>query len=158
LLSCMSRIGIFGMLPSSRLGHSGLNARELDHLDPLLGFYGDASPESVGEPASTAPPTSASRTFNLGSARLALTSLLSLSMISAGVFLDTPRPSHALDSIRHEIADGRHVGQRLQTCFRRHRQRGQLAGPNVLDRPGRLPKNTCTCPAIRSVSARGAPR
>jgi hypothetical protein len=37
-------------------------------------------------------------TFNLGSERPALTSLLSLSTISAGVFLGTPTPYHWLIS------------------------------------------------------------
>src|SRR5262249_15386537 len=43
-------------------------------------------------------PTSANRPFNLGSARAALISLLSLSMISAGVFLGAPRPDQLLAS------------------------------------------------------------
>ena len=33
---------------------SGLHARELDHLGPLLGFIGDELSESAGEPANTA--------------------------------------------------------------------------------------------------------
>src|SRR6516162_10831216 len=55
-------------------------------------------PKSVGEPASTVPPRSASRAFIVGSARAALISLLSVSMILAGVFLGAPRPPHALAS------------------------------------------------------------
>jgi hypothetical protein len=43
--------------------------------------------KSAGESASTSPPRSASRALILGSARPALISLLSLSTISAGVFL-----------------------------------------------------------------------
>src|SRR5262249_11833661 len=53
-------------------------------------------PKSVGEYASTSPPRSASRPFNLGSARPALISLLSLSTIPAGGFLRLPRPDQAL--------------------------------------------------------------
>ena len=55
-------------------------------------------PKSAGEPASTVPPRSASRAFILGSARPALISLLSLSMISAGVSFGAPRPNQALAS------------------------------------------------------------
>src|SRR5947209_5547966 len=55
-------------------------------------------PKSAGEPGSTVPPRSASRAFILGSARAALISLLSFPMISAGVFLGTPRPNHWLAS------------------------------------------------------------
>src|SRR5271169_464499 len=49
-------------------------------------------PKSAGEPPSTVPPTSANRSFVLGSASTALISLLSLLMIAAGVFLGVPMP------------------------------------------------------------------
>src|SRR6516225_9967094 len=52
-------------------------------------------PKSVGEPASTVPPRSAIRAFILGSARAALISLLSVSMILAGVLLGAPMPDQA---------------------------------------------------------------
>src|SRR5262245_38415452 len=54
--------------------------------------------KSAGEPGSGVPPRSASRALNLGSARAALISLLSLSTISAGVFLGAPIPCQALAS------------------------------------------------------------
>src|SRR5262249_2127379 len=54
--------------------------------------------KSAGEPGRTVPPSSASRALILGSARLALTSLLSISMMSAGVFLGAPRPEIPLAS------------------------------------------------------------
>jgi len=44
-----------------------LDACELHHLAPLLGFLGDQLAEVRGEPASTVPPRSASRVFMLGS-------------------------------------------------------------------------------------------
>jgi hypothetical protein len=53
-------------------------------------------PKSAGEPASTVPPRSAMRALILGSARPALISFLSLSMISMAVFLGAPRPNQAL--------------------------------------------------------------
>src|SRR5262245_17400267 len=55
-------------------------------------------PKSDGEPGTTVPPRSASRAFTLGSASAALISLLSLSTISAGVFLGAKRPNHPLAS------------------------------------------------------------
>jgi hypothetical protein len=55
-------------------------------------------PKSAGEPTSTVPPRSASLVLSLGSARPASISLLSLSMISAGVFFGAPMPCHALAS------------------------------------------------------------
>src|SRR5262249_51942901 len=54
--------------------------------------------QSVDEPGSTVPPKSAKRACILGSARAPLISLLSLSTISAGVFLGAPTPYHALAS------------------------------------------------------------
>src|SRR5262249_8794010 len=55
-------------------------------------------PKSAGEPRRTVPARSARRAFILGSSRAALISLLSLSMISDGVFLGTPMPYHWLAS------------------------------------------------------------
>src|SRR5262249_49983152 len=55
-------------------------------------------PKSAGEPGSGVLPKLASREFIFGSAKAALTSLLSLLMISVGVFLGAPRPHTALAS------------------------------------------------------------
>src|SRR2546427_2187012 len=55
-------------------------------------------PKSAGDPVSTVAPRSASRAFILGSERAALISLLSLSMVSAGVFRGAPTPYHELAS------------------------------------------------------------
>jgi hypothetical protein len=55
-------------------------------------------PKSAGEPASTVAPKSASRALIVGSASPALISLLSLSMISVGVFLGAPTPKKPLAS------------------------------------------------------------
>src|SRR5215510_1593562 len=49
-------------------------------------------PNSAGDPGSVTPPRSARRAFILGSSRAALTSLLSLSTISAGVTFGAPTP------------------------------------------------------------------
>src|ERR1700680_4776266 len=53
-------------------------------------------PNSAGEVGNTTPPRSASRAFVTGLASAALISLLSLPMISAGVFLGAPTPVHWL--------------------------------------------------------------
>jgi hypothetical protein len=62
-----------------------------------LSHQGDSDAKMI-EPGSTVPPKSASRAFILGSARPALISLLSLSTISAGVFLGAPTPHQLLAS------------------------------------------------------------
>src|SRR6516225_2076666 len=55
-------------------------------------------PYSLGDSPSTSPPSSAKRALIVGSARAALISRLSVSMISAGVLFGAPIPAHALVS------------------------------------------------------------
>src|SRR5262249_5501202 len=55
-------------------------------------------PKSAGKPGSAVPPRLASFALNLGLARPALISLLSLSIICGGVVLGAPTPYHWLDS------------------------------------------------------------
>ena len=85
------------------------------------------------------PPRSATRAFNLGSARAALVSRLSWSMISAGVFFGAPMPAHALVSKpgRKSATVGT-SGSALQARRGGHRQWAQPAGPNVFDRRGHV--------------------
>ncbi len=54
--------------------------------------------KSAGEPGNAVPPMSANRALIFGSASPALISLLSRSIISAGVFLGAPMPYHELAS------------------------------------------------------------
>ena len=72
--------------------HSGLMLAARITLPHFSVSSAMSLPKSAGEPASTVPPKSASRALILGSARPALISLLSLSMISAGVSLGAPMP------------------------------------------------------------------
>src|SRR5215831_1700366 len=53
-------------------------------------------PQSLGEPARGSLPMAANRALMLGSARIVLISLLSLSTTAAGVPLGAPTPSHPL--------------------------------------------------------------
>jgi hypothetical protein len=81
-------------------------------------------PKAAGESTSCVLPKSASRALILGSARPALISLPSLSMISAGVFLGAPAPVQPIaskpgrqqtyssakgDELRADLADRRSV-------------------------------------------------
>ena len=105
-------------------------------------------PKSAGEPASTVPSRSASRALNLGSASAALISLLSLSTISAGVFLGAPRPKHRACFVAgDELAHRRDVRQRFRAHRRGYRERAQRAGPDVLDRWCRVSKDDLHLPA-----------
>jgi hypothetical protein len=80
-------------LSNASRDHSGLMPANLITLAHFSISSATSLPKSVGEPVSTVPPRSAIRAFMLGSARAALISLLSVSMISAGVFLGAPRPN-----------------------------------------------------------------
>src|SRR5882724_8741540 len=78
--------------------HSGLMPA---NLTTLLHFSVSSAmnlPKSAGDPGITVPPSSASRALILGSARIALIVVLSLSTMSAGVCLGAPTPYAALAS------------------------------------------------------------
>src|SRR4051794_4967942 len=81
-----------------RAYHSGLIPANLITLPHFSVSSAMSLPKSAADPGSTAPPRSASRAFILGSASAALISLLSLSTISAGVFLGAPMPNQELAS------------------------------------------------------------
>src|SRR5262249_8932623 len=88
--------GVYGISTADR-PHSALMLRARMTLPHFSVSSAISFPNSAGE-GNIMPPRSARRTFILGSARAALTSLLSLSMIAAGVFLDAPTPNHPLAS------------------------------------------------------------
>src|SRR5262245_8299901 len=59
---------------------------------------------------------------------------------------------------RHECAHGRDVRQRLRPRCGGHRERAQLAGPDIRDRSGDPGNEIMTCPPSRSANAGPAPR
>src|SRR5262245_23034129 len=91
-----SRNGLYGISTADR-PQSTLMLRARITLPHFSVSSAMSFAKSAGEPGS-ASPRSARRTFILGSARAALTSLLSCSTISAGVFLGTPTPYHDVAS------------------------------------------------------------
>ena len=101
-------------------GSLRLDVGRPDHLSPFLGFLGESLPYSAGESARGVLPRSAIRALILGSARPALISRLSLSMISTGVLRGAPRPGPARLVTRHEFGDGRDVRQRLRRASQCH--------------------------------------
>src|SRR5262245_30665745 len=87
--------GIYGISAPDHSALMPVNFTTLPHFSVSSAI---SLPKSAGEPASTVPPRSASRTFMLGSSRPALVSALSLSTICDGVFLGEPMPDHPLAS------------------------------------------------------------
>src|SRR5262245_27466065 len=95
-------------LAANRLGHRRLTMRAIALAGLMLAaritlpHFSTSSamslPKSVGEPGSGEPPNSAIRVFILGSARPVFISLLSFSMISAGVAFGAPMPNQLLAS------------------------------------------------------------
>ena len=81
-----------------RRNHSGLMSANLITLLHFPVSSVMSLPNSAGDPGSATPPRSARRVFILGSSRAALTSLLSLSTISAGVAFGAPTPNQKLAS------------------------------------------------------------
>src|ERR1700730_8867269 len=88
----------YGIIRSRRPAHSGLMPAHFTTLAHFPVSSAMSLPNAAGEPASASPPMSANRDFIMGSVRAALISLLSLSTISAGVFLGAPMPYHWLAS------------------------------------------------------------
>ena len=76
----------------------GLDACKLDDRRPLIGFVGDELAKVGGRASDHRAAEVGEPRFNFGSARPALISLLSFSMMSAGVFLGAPTPKNALAS------------------------------------------------------------
>src|SRR5882672_4724940 len=79
----------------------GQSALAPENLTTLAHFSVSAAmslPKSAGEPGSSVPSRSASRALILGSARPALSSLLSFSIVAAGVFLGAPTPKNPVAS------------------------------------------------------------
>src|SRR5262245_35665126 len=85
-------------VPAATNRHSGLIFANLITLAHFSVWSPTNLPKSAGEPRSTVAPPSARRFFGSGSERIALISLLSLSIISAGVFRGAPTPKKALAS------------------------------------------------------------
>ena len=135
-IAAVRRTG-FMECPAATPTHSGLMFAARITLPHFSVSSAMNLPKSAGEPESTVPPRSAIRALILGSARPALISLLSLSTISTGVFLRRADAEPCAGLVaRHEFAHSREVRQRLRARRGRHRQRAQLAGPDVLDRRG----------------------
>ena len=91
-------------------------------------------PNSADDPPNGVPPRSARRAFSFGSASAALTSLLSLSMTSAGVLRGARCHERACLVARDGIGDGRQIGERIETGRACHREAAHVPGPDVLDR------------------------
>src|SRR5260370_18555472 len=139
--------------------HSGLAPEDFTTLahfsiSPVMCF-----PKSPGEVTNTVPPKSAILAFNLGSARLALISLLSFSTISAGVFLGATTPHQPLASKPGTKSAA--VG-----IFGMASARVTVVTASARSLPARMysmdgdmvANTTCTCPPSRSVSAGPSPR
>src|SRR5262245_47582152 len=98
LIGTHSRNGCYGNIESALPRQFDLMLAATITLPHFLISSEMSLPKSAGEPPSTVPPRLASRALSFGSAMLILTSLLSLSMSSAGVLFGAPMPNHALAS------------------------------------------------------------
>src|SRR6516162_1036928 len=87
-----------GTVMEYRPDHSGLMLAALITLPHFSVSSAMSLPNSAGAIGVGSTPTSASRAFSFLSARPALTSLLSLSTMSAGVLLGAPTPYHPVAS------------------------------------------------------------
>src|SRR5262245_65323934 len=94
----ISRDGRYGIFGRDRADHSALMPANFTTLAHFSVSLARRRPKLAGGLGSIVPPMSASRAFALGSARIALISMLSRSMTSGGVFLGAMMPKNALAS------------------------------------------------------------
>src|SRR5262245_24296748 len=144
---------------SSRLDHSGFAPENLITLAHFSVSSTMSLLKSEGEPANTVPPRSAIRALIRGSVRATLISLLSLSMISVGVFLGAATPCQPLDS---------YPGTKSPTVGRSGNTSERVAPVTANARnlpplmcsidPTNVSNMSCTCPPIISMRAGPAPR
>src|SRR5262249_58280977 len=93
-----SRNGRYGIFGRDRAGHSALMPANFTTLAHFSVSLARRRPKLAGGPGSIVPPMLTSRAFALGSARIALISVLSRPMTSGGVFLGAMMPKNALAS------------------------------------------------------------
>src|SRR5215471_10996789 len=97
-ISRASLNGCYGIFGQDRADHSALMLAARITLAHFSVSSAMSLPKSAGDIGIGTPPRSASRALIVGSARPALIASLSLSTISAGVFLGTPTPYQKLAS------------------------------------------------------------
>src|SRR5437764_5058370 len=151
----------------SHIVHSGHTVNDQPSLMPtvlmtLLHFSVSSAmslPKSPGEPGRTGPARSANVALNLGSARPALISVLSLSMISLDVSLGAPTPKIALCSKPGKksltVGSSGSSSDRVAVVTARARSRPALIWSMEVDMLSHI---ICTWPPSKSVSARVVPR
>ena len=138
-------------------GSLRLDVGRPDHLAPLLGFVGDELAEVGGRARKRRAAEVGEPRLDLGIGEAGVDLLVELvDDLGGRVLRRADAEPGARLVARHEFAHGRDVRQRLRARRGRHRQRAQLAGPDVLDRRGMGANMTCTCPPSRSVSAGAA--
>src|SRR5262249_16388424 len=94
----LSSTGFMEYAPRAHRPHYGLILAAKITLPHFMVSSAISLARSAGEPGSTVAPRLASRAWKLASARLALTCVFNLLMISAGVFLGAPMPHQLLAS------------------------------------------------------------
>src|SRR5262245_18730992 len=93
-----SATGFMEYAPRAHRPHYGLMLAAKITLPHFMVSSAISLAKSAGEPGSTVAPRLASRAWKLASARLALTCVFNLLMVSAGVFLGAPMPYQLLAS------------------------------------------------------------
>src|SRR5262249_29448092 len=88
----VSATGVMGYAPRAHRPHYGVMLAAKITLPHFMVLSTISLAKSAGEPGSTVAPRLASRAWKLASARLALTCVFNLLMISAGAFLGAPMP------------------------------------------------------------------
>jgi len=128
----------------------------LAHLSAYSTMY---LPNSPGDFPDAISPRSAIRCLSAGTARLALTALLSVSMIPLDVFRGTPTPANVVTSKpgtdSATVGTSGSNGARVEAVTASARNL-PLRTYSIAE--GKVGQTACTCPPSRSVSASDSPR
>src|SRR5262245_55974988 len=154
-----NRHSVFCECDSQVASHSGLmpaNLTTLPHfsVSSAISFLNES-----GDIESTGLPICSSRALMLGSARPALISRLSCSMIPAGVIVGAPMPDQPPPTYpgtkSPTVGMSGSAGARIALVTASARS---LPALMCSIEEGRLSNMTCTCPLMRSVTAAAEPR
>src|SRR5262245_15393234 len=156
--SAISRNGCYGIWIGTAASVR-LDAGELHHFGPLLGFAGEETAEVGGWAGQHRSTHVGQPRLRLGVGEDCIISMLSRPMTSGGVFLGAMMPKNALAS--YPGTNWSTVGMSGSAS-----ERAVVVTASARSLParmcstddGRLSNIRCTCPARRSVSAGPAPR
>src|SRR5262249_12711650 len=154
--SAISRNGTLWNVAAETTGSICLDAGELHHLAPLLRFFGDepSKADSRHRHRYTTPIGHPCLQLRIGEPRIDLL-VERLDDLSRRVFRHADAEPETRFVARHKLSHGRDLRQYVQARPASHRERAQLASPDILYRCGRAGEVDLHLPA-EQIGERGS--